>query len=365
MIPFFVNITFGDLEASATQAMEVAMIASVVANLSGIMTGGLYLFLRGGRYSSAGKDADSALCNQEFEKGNQAEKSQGFEDSNGRQSFPPAPYSPSVYPPSGSRPQTAANGKRAISSTPFDGLLKSLRDTNGFFLSAQSPIESTPVPDVPVGPPKDQHQETRQRAFLAESIAPQSPGGYLLPAATYVPDQENMPLGLEPVDLLMPPPLHLPGSAGWHRRESSLGSSATVQIGLRLSNMGDAETAESQDTLRLETSAPRSPSPLSSVPSSRRSPSSLSDKDQQSAPDALLTDPRDKKLPDLPMTPSPGEKPRLEGSIYSPKMQSSRIRQASPKGVGFSQQVGRNSPSRLRGQKFSDNLSPIESAEWI
>ena len=365
MIPFFVNITFGDLEASASQAMEVAMIASVVANLSGIMTGGLYLFLRGGTYSSVGKDNDAGFCHQEFEKGHQRQKSQESEGSQGRRSFSPAPYSPSVYPGSGSGTRTPPNGKKSMSSAPFNGLLRSLRDTNGFFLSAQSPRQSIPVPDIPVELLQEQRQETAHPTSLAENAAPRSTAGYLLPAATYVPGQENIPLGLESMDILVPPPLHLPGSAGWHRRESSLGSSATVQIGLRLSNMNDAQPAKSRDILRPETPVPRSPSPLSSVPSSKRSPSPTSDVDQPRAQGGSPTDPRDKELPDLPNDSHRGEDLMLESRVYSPNKQTPRIRLASPMGVGFSPEVGRNSPSRVRGQMFSDNSSPIENAEWI
>ncbi|KAL6849564.1 hypothetical protein ACO1O0_009105 [Amphichorda felina] len=54
LIPFFLSITFGDQDDSASSPMELSTVSSIVANLSGLMTGALYLFLRGRSASPVG-----------------------------------------------------------------------------------------------------------------------------------------------------------------------------------------------------------------------------------------------------------------------------------------------------------------------
>lgn len=387
MIPFFVKITFGDLESSAIQALEVAMIASVVANLSGIMTGGLYLFLRSGARAVAESEAAKSLGIKDFERGEPDWKSHGAEKADiGRQSPVPEPYSPSVYPATLRAPP---EGRRTTSSSAFNGLLQSLRDTNGFFVPHQSPTPPMPTLEIPTQPFRELPQDTPQSASFARGTVPNSPVEYLLPAATYTPGGQNIANPLERAEILMPPPLHLPG---WHNRESSLSSSGTVQIGLRLSNMNDVQSRLSNMNdmqprssnmtdvqpmnpprmeLRPAGAAPMSPSPISSIHSSR-SVSPASTVGPSSVPETTAetstVDVRNKELPTLPLEEQPRGAPaqRLESRFYNPNIQTPRIRLASPQGVGFHQEAKGNSPSRLRGQMFSETTSsPVGNAEWI
>lgn len=346
MIPFFVNVTFGDVEASATQALEVAMIASVVANLSGIMTGGLYLFLR-----SSTRSAAENFGQQDFD-----QKSQGWESPvfdkprSGQQSIPPAPYSPSVYPAQGAE----AHGAQAEQRRTFNGLLRSLRDSSGFFLSAQAPRESVmdvpPVPQLPsVGVARSSHTTS-----LNQEPALGYPAEFLLPAATYNPNQQAMLQVPDPMDVLMPPPLCLPG-AGGHKRDSSMSSSGTVQIGMRLSNMDNARAMTSPRGLH-GSSYLRSPVMAPSIPPSR-SVSPVSALDVPAPSEVSPVDPRHKELPEIPLQASP--------KAYNAPSPVPRIRLASPKGVGFNQDVKATSPSRLRGQTLQDPSTPVQNAEWI
>lgn len=345
MIPFFVNITFGDVDASATQALEVAMIASVVANLSGIMTGGLYLFLRGSTLSAVQGQWNPGQ--QDYEKKGQGWESPVFDKSpTTQQPIPPTPYSPSLYPAQGH--QSTTEHRRT-----FNGLLKSLRDTNGFFLSAQNTQPTVEVPPVPQLRSEGAARNSARTASFGPEPAPGYPAEFLLPAATYNPSQQQSLLVPDPMDVLMPPPLHLPG-AGSHKRDSSMSSSGTVQIGMRLSNMDNVRAMTSPRALH-GSSYLRSPVMAPSIPPSR-SVSPVSALDVPGNTEQPQVDPRHKELPEIPLQPAARA---VNASSPVP-----RIRLASPRGVGFNQDVKATSPSRLRAQ-VQDPSSPVRNAEWI
>lgn len=314
------------------------------------MTGGLYLFLRGSTRSVA--ETDCGFGHQDFEKkGQDWEPLTSDKARTGQQGIPPTPYSPSVYPTGvfpaqGGEPQ----GRLAEQRKTLNGLFKSFRDTNGFFVSTQAPRQSAGTLSVPQLPPGEVTRSSSQSASISREPAIGYPAEFLLPAATYNPSQQTSPQSFDPMAGLMPPPLYLPGAAT-HRRDSSLSSSGTVQIGMRLSNMNDVQAIESPRALHGSSYLQSPALAPNMLPTRNVSP--LSAVDVSVTPE----NPRDKELPLIPLQPSIRA---LEAPSPAP-----RVRLASPRGVGFNQNAKAASPSRLRAPTFQDPPTPAQNGAWI
>jgi len=135
----------------------------------------------------------------------------------------------------------------------------------------------------------------------------------------------NAPSDVEsgyPVDELPPPPaIHFVGPTSRHRRDSSMVSSATVQIGLRLSHAMDEDTP----TIPPQTQRPVSSHLLvQTIPlSSPKRPTSIPSKAAELlSPPAGSGECKNKKLPPVPRdSGSPKLKPvvsKLSAAVYSP-----------------------------------------------
>lgn len=249
-MPYFFSLTFLDQEKYIFDTLNLSMVASVVSNLNGLMVSCLHMFFRSQTSNTIGynrRDLD-----QDRSKHDQRGSSDDY--------------------------HKRTHAMQQITDTSNDGratpgssaTLQHATDTDegtmGRFSIIPSPLRpnkrpTVTVPDIPTVPAAAQppsatsQSESRKQSYsLFPSSLPTATA--TLPATTYtsVPTKENR-------DSYRPPPIVKPWLGRGHRRESSIESSATVQIGIRLSNVTDFRPPKtSMDTPRLETVL--RPSPL-------------------------------------------------------------------------------------------------------
>lgn len=234
MIPFFFNLTFG----SATQTEPgntLAMMVMVVVNLSGILNGALYLFLRRGSLATISPrghrfvDLNDQVYKIQARSPIQVDFSDhlkqpvpGFDNAKWMQSseslnsMRKAPIAAPDVPP------------KTYSAPP-------VQDPQ----PAATAVTRSLAPDSYYAPPRspdmaEQLRPVAYSAFPANRVESTQSFG-LLPSTTYNPNQGQP--AVSPVTpgfgFLAPPGM------GHRRSRSSLASSATVRIGLRISNVDD------------------------------------------------------------------------------------------------------------------------------
>lgn len=162
----------------------------------------------------------------------------------------------------------------------------------------------------------------------------------LLPAATYIPssvDELMMP------GLLPPPPMIYGPDGSRHRRDSSMASSATVQIGLRLSNVNDM-APRSQSYLQEPSQVHDLQSPVFQTPpgSKKLSPlatNAVSARDTAGGPLGNMNAGRSHGLHSIPSETEEkagDDEIRLSPTVYSPQSKISQAKSTAPIGVGLS-----------------------------
>lgn len=218
MIPYFYVIAFN---GQRRHALNLSMVAAVVANISGLMTGGLYLFLKSNTISTIGpknKDGDYENRREGYNKAERYESSGLDFDSHIM------------------RPVTSPGKVRRMGSNA--SLIRTARDEE----AEHSPTTPTilfrapTVPEpaqMPSTPPAANHMRKESYSLFPNRPPTARPSAALLPSTTYTPASST----LSDADTLKPPPSMGFLAARGHRRNSSLISSATVQIGLRLSSV--------------------------------------------------------------------------------------------------------------------------------
>jgi len=355
MTPFFSYVSFGNpfLDRSHL-GPTLSMVATVVANVTGLMTGGLYLFLR----SSTISPISPKNKLEEYE--HQQPKYQiGIPKNDANFD------NPLTKPVAATQWLRDAGEQERFTG---DGNM-SLKELEG---------------STPFGNPYDTHYSQRRNAFKRNSIVqnqnlaqtPSFKSSWRKPISSYglFPSRIQINRASKPVlpstvfpwngtnrpsddccDVLQPPPpVQPPGFR--HKRDSSMASHATVQIGLRISNVEDARPITSSTAGGVErihslgcpknskfTSANR-PSPLIASGSTTRSPS---------PPRSLEIDTAMKTLPPVPQGPQ-AEADRaliLNPTVYNPNSPT-KGKVPSPKGVGF------NIPPR-------SNTNPTDSIEAV
>ena len=218
MIPFFYVIAFG---GRRRHALNLSMVAAVVANVSGLMTGGLYLFLKSNTSSTIGPKNKDAEYENRREGYNKAER---YESSG-------LDFDSHIM-----RPVTSPRKVRRMGSNA--SLIRAARDEE----AENSPVTPTilfraptiPEPaQVPSTPSAANHMRKESYSLFPISPPTARPSATLLPPTTYIPASSKPSDG----ETLKPPPSMGFLAARGHRRNSSLVSSATVQIGLRLSSV--------------------------------------------------------------------------------------------------------------------------------
>lgn len=219
LLPYFYYVSFSQTMASDLYPAQLSMVATVVVNLSGIVTGGLYLFLRSSRFSPVGP---RDYVNQDQERrtrlgikirrsSNSGYSANGFADQMQQ------PLSPSwLYR------NTTNNYEGTGVEKSEEERIESLRQ-----MPTQGTVNVTSSP-------------TRPQAVWTPTSPQSGLGANLqanIPRPSFSATQQALLSPATAAALLPPPPGLLAGNN--HRRDSSVGSHATVQIGLRLSNVDD------------------------------------------------------------------------------------------------------------------------------
>ncbi|KAL1839192.1 hypothetical protein VTJ49DRAFT_1781 [Mycothermus thermophilus] len=357
MIPFFYSESFLDRRAQRTMSPTLAMVASVVATVSGLMTGGLYLFLKSSTMAVISpRDKAGEYENRRVLYKNNPDDS----DDAGVAShiWNPVP-GPALYRTEseaslitnekdeeamgGLPKETAVNGGRRSAETTRT---KSFVSSVASVLMPRAP-EPARIPFAAVG-----HARKRSYSlFPKTAIGPKSSVG-ILPATTY-----------NPADALKPPPSMANLANMRHRRDSSLVSSATVQIGIRLSSVDDlpAKKAEVNDNVVHTLDCPKV-AKQGSLPSPKRAGTIGGSPTTETAPAppppppppveqvmAAVPEPLKVKTqlaeqtsakPPSSSSSSSSSDPTsdnytLSPTVYSPDTPTTRMKLPSPRGVGF------------------------------
>ncbi|KAH9901903.1 hypothetical protein F4778DRAFT_131220 [Xylariomycetidae sp. FL2044] len=280
MVPFFIYLTLSSpFDDDNGPGLTLSMIATVVANVTGLMTGGLHLFLRSNTIATIGpKDKTAEYERQKFK---QQIKVRGPSEMDFHDHM--------LQPVSGPRSLRKAESQESLVSS--DRGDTTLRESN---IPAGEWAQSGPTNPNPLRS-NAVYQATTPKApepaQVANSLHPTSHGrkpsaSYtlfpnraqnnnttsvaLLPSTTYAPNANTTPFA--DFGMLRPPP-SIPANGFRHRRDSSMASSATVQIGLRLSNVEDMPPMASRVVTEAErTNAFDWPEKTNPAPAHRPSP---------------------------------------------------------------------------------------------
>lgn len=347
------------------------MAAMVASNLTALTNAGLYVFLRACHVSNIGRKGYFNVDRQQPRKEvRNSPMTQVYTAQIDLPVSPPRRLFITNQDVEDSGPKTP-KGTNAEATSPQDG--------QGSEVSA---------PPLAASPPRKTHARKASYSVFPQVQAPlQSQQQNIkpisrLPAATYTPptispEPKRSPATQEQdLSILVPPPSLIPGLAiTKHQRDSSLGSTATVQIGLRFSNVNDMPPTASYAVPRVAKPRPTSsvyPTDSmvfatgalpSSPPPPMPPPLQIPDRASQRVPSAVWVDPA-KQLPPVPLNPSRAKAKKdrdsqmlLSPLVYSPD-QPSRSATASPR-----DRESRMSP--WGGTASSGERPPIETTEWI
>ncbi|CAM1508390.1 Fc.00g052380.m01.CDS01 [Cosmosporella sp. VM-42] len=372
LIPFFFSLSFKDPRTAGSKTLGLSMMASVVSNLSGLMTGSLYLFLRSSKCTII---APKGLISTESKR-----------PKTGIRIWAPSHFDFSyqitqpISPPSGLR---RTDSKESLIEREKDeeekvespkGTPMSEHPHPLSFSRLVSPREPLRIPEpaqLPSSPaPRTPRTPTTKRSY---SIFPTNEGpsqlksAYLLPTATYTPLLSTPGIATKSTESLLPPPLILGSN---HRRDSSVVSSATVQIGLRFSNVNDMPPLNSV-YLRDSTSHDLGcPAQLQSVNSRKPSPlvtnhASMPSReiDIEYPEEESLTTSNQKAVENNNGFRSGGV--TLSPDVYKPQKKLP-IKVTSPRGVGFSAPSSRvQSPGGRISPLVLQPESEVKRQDWI
>ncbi|KAM0670570.1 hypothetical protein ACQRIT_006870 [Beauveria bassiana] len=375
VIPFFASLTIhNDMEVSQLRG-NLSMAAMVATNLTALTNGGLYVFLRTCHRSNIGRKGYFEMDREKQQKQTrrrQVRKSLMAETYT-NQMEQPVSLPPRVYQ---SDSPSGANRHSMVAESQI-GLAQTSSAT-GSVNSAGSPNRSHARKASYSVFPQQQPPPPPQQQTPALNAKPLS----ILPAATYTPptlargesaevndeDLEAMEIDIIRRDIssLLPP---MPGFVPSHQRDSSMGSSATVQIGLRLSNVNDMpRTADGGGLSYLQERMP-TPRPTSSIyPQTVRSTAAVAAREPVSPHSSVRVgstvwvDPA-KQLPPAPLQPSKKERKQkeresqmlLSPTVYSPDGPANSATMSSP-----SDKDPRMSPWERTG-----SVTEKRPSEWI
>ncbi|KAK0728122.1 hypothetical protein B0T26DRAFT_639809 [Lasiosphaeria miniovina] len=395
MIPYFYAMAFISQRGGNGTHLTLSMVASVVANVSGLMTGGLYLFLKSNTLSTIGPRDKVG----EYEKrklkykirladSNDVDRDNGSDSHmmhrvTGLGSLRRTDSDASLV--SAEKVEDIQDDNQSLASTTFSGRNPNPLRSNAIY----------PTPGMPKAPEPAQFSSmasamghVRKRSYsLFPNNSPAAKSSLtLLPATTYSPNTKE-----SAADSLKPPPSMRNLVFGRHRRDSSLVSSATVQIGLRFSSVEDippvvTSTAAAADShvydlecplvqKEKEAAAQKRPAALDISPASTPT---LEEYDDDTPKRDPVKDARMKTLPPVPRrntAPPVDEGQTLSPSIYSPSSPT-KLKLPSPRGVGFSMPVAKPNnggspsspplPTPVRRATDDSGPKPAKSkGDWI
>ncbi|GKT77714.1 hypothetical protein ColTof4_10137 [Colletotrichum tofieldiae] len=385
LIPFFFNLSFTEQRGATGQALTLSMIASVVANVSGLMTGGLHLFLRSNTLSTIGPRQNEKWVSE------RNKLKAGIRVYNGDDDYENHMMNPVGRARSLRRmdsidslvheKEEEARIESPSGSPTYANPLRS----NAVWEPARSPLRTPKPAQVSTYQiPKTHARKRSYSLFPSEQQNGNTKSITLLPAKTYAPGARI--LDEDEMMLLRPPPsIHPQGIR--HRRDSSLASSATVQIGLRLSNVDDMPPLNShyfQNNASVnslscpddrDSEAPKRPSPLAQVDVASDNGSSDSEEDDTlvSSPIRREKDVRMKNLPSVPKVTVPRqsqlkdqepEQLTLSPAVYRPESPQ-KTRVTSPQGVGFNNPAQRKKAPVKCTKQNCQCSAQHDKRDWI
>ncbi|KAI1347928.1 hypothetical protein F5Y01DRAFT_307147 [Xylaria sp. FL0043] len=380
MIPFFGYLSFGNpFENGGDTGLTLSMVSTVVSNVTGLMTGGLYLFLRSSTVSTI------APKNKLDEYERQQTKYQIRMPKPGDTDFNSHIMKPITAPQwlLELEPQEKQKIQENINLRGSQGNAWPLGADNSNPLGLNAFYKQAPVMKIPTDTQLPFPMAQVRKASTSYTLFPNKnqtgrASNILLPSTTYSPNASGDLVNNFGSMLMPPPAIQPPGYR--HRRDSSMASSATVQIGLRLSNVEDVRPTTASTTSGIERThelgCPNNPTveminrpiPLFARDSVISSPSSqhrVRSSQAESTMKTLPSVPRDSRI-------EAERAPILNPTVYSPKSPT-KGKVPSPKGVGFNvpartnttpiQAVEVRSPvPRLRGNSVD---GVVERADWI
>lgn len=254
MIPFFFMLAFGDMSdpSNGMETLTLSMVASVAASVSGLMTGGLYLFLKSNTLSTIGPNNKAGEYERERIKHTIRRAASGDPDNNDHTAQPVR--APGDLPGMDSDSNIINNemdddDKTVVLGIPGSPAASSRYDSRNPKPSISNAVyPRTTIPQAPEAaqlPSTSGIGHTRKRSYsLFPNNRPSAKSSAtLLPSTAYSPSANPRSRDAQAaLDSLKPPPSLRNIGMGRHRRDSSMVSSATVQIGLRLSSVEDMPT---------------------------------------------------------------------------------------------------------------------------
>lgn len=353
MAPFFFSISSQNPLALTQIQLSLNMVASVASNVSGITFGVLYLFLRSRKMQKIGPLGHLELGGPRKEKS--VESWPGTDIFNTQIEQPVSPAR--IFESRASTRMSETFGETAGNTNRKDHGLEAIHTTSPFNRVAADGSELMNVAPSPVMTRvrKDSYSLFPSQREAVEA-KPKGSSGILLPSTTYSPTGGNENTTLANgifIDLLPPPSIRISG-APRHNRDSSLVSSATVQIGLRVSNLSDVTRLEAPFFFSPERpfSPSRPDSSLAARPSYIPSPRGIGV--------AVSDDYRNLTRSPIGITAEmeQGEKPiTLSPTVYSPNNAVSPQAKASRRSV-------ESIPSTI-GASNVDTSYSVGTTEWI
>ncbi|KAL7962463.1 hypothetical protein V8C34DRAFT_325286 [Trichoderma compactum] len=243
MAPFFFSISSRNPLALTQIQLSLNMVASVASNVSGITFGVLHLFLRSRKMHKIGPLGHLELGGPRKEES--VESWPGTDIFNKQIEQPVSPAR--IFESRASTRMSETFGETAGNTHRKGHGLEAIHTTSPFNRVAADGSELMNVAPSPVvtRARKGSYSLFPSQREVVEA-RPKGSSSILLPCTTYSPTvgNENTALGNGMfIDLLPPPSIRISG-APRHNRDSSLVSSATVQIGLRVSNLSDVTRLE-------------------------------------------------------------------------------------------------------------------------
>ncbi|KAM0558537.1 hypothetical protein ACHAPJ_004732 [Fusarium lateritium] len=366
-ITYFFNTSFPDPLSASETTMELALIAIVVANLSGLLLGCLYLFLRSSRSPTGCSDGDV-----------EGSKSFWVDDQDPgspdpRSSMPRSLDLPKMVRKADSKEDLLGDGR--VEDKVFGARKDILNRGLPRSLRLGSMRQSQNLPTVPK-PARTSSKESIKNfkksmySIFPKDEPPKSPIQLpTLPTTTYRGSlAKKAPATQTPASgLLAPPALHLSNNNS-RQSGASMISHATVQIGLRLSNFGDMRPPKpepKQETNRVHnldcpnstvTFFPRKTSPLAiaivDVPGEGTRYEIQDDFDKKHY--------SEKELPPVPLSAGMTTPPEttLSSAVYSPQRQKPGPSSHKPKS-------GSVSSTRIHSRQGSRAGPETRKGPWI
>ncbi|EEY18125.1 conserved hypothetical protein [Verticillium alfalfae VaMs.102] len=359
MIPFFYAIVFNDLRTAGSQPLNLSMIASVVANLSGLLTGGLHLFLRANCLATIGAREQCEKDRRKLKEGIRVWP--GDYDYNSNAGSPSRSRAPERLDSSVAYGKMEEERIESPTGTPtYDSRnaprLPALRTPT--VPSGPTIVEPTP-PASTLQVIKDQIRKSTYSLFPRDSSGARS--FTLLPATTYSPNATT-PRGEKFVDndddmqSLVPPPLVHAGGVRHRRRFLH---ALPCHGADRLTFLQRRGRTSSRLSL-LSGIAKRFTCSAARWSERRTRPSGR-------APlNAAATDNYDGESTLIGSLAARDSGPTLNSAVYTPYSPKSRI--TSPKGVGFDTPKRMASPQRAgkeRCYKPNCNCDLLHKPDWI